>query len=190
MNSQPAGRPGFAGTGLEAALRSRSRVARSARAIVRWSTLIAGLALGVFHLYLFWDRLVGGDLLEPAVALRWLSAAGLVSALAILRRMGVPLTRGRKAGVVWLLVVLLHASGRATPVLPPETANGFDASVVFALPSTLLVVGVGLLCASAARRSLAAFAIATHIVDIPVRQRLCDGWRRGGSTRGPPIVTC
>ena len=49
---------------------------------------MAGLALAIFHVFLFWDRLVVGDLFDPAIALRWLAAAGLVSALAALRRMG------------------------------------------------------------------------------------------------------
>jgi hypothetical protein len=189
MHFQPVGSTGLVGTGLRAALRSRSRVARGARAIVRWSALTASLALVLFHLYLFWDRLIGGDLFDPAVALRWLAAAGLVSALVILRRMGVPLTSGRKACVVWLLAVLLHAAGRSGPVLPQET-NGFEATVAFVLPSTLAVVGLGVLCATMARHRLATFATAGYIVDAPTWCRLTDGWRRGGTTRAPPLVTC
>jgi len=128
MLSQPvrASRP--VGTGLRAVLRSRSGVARGARGIARWSAITAGVAIGVFHLYLFWDRLAAGDLLDPSIALRWLSAAGLVLALVLLRRMRIPLTTGRKACVVWLLVVLLHAYGRA-PVVQQAPGDGFDASI-------------------------------------------------------------
>src|SRR4029450_9325726 len=88
MRFQPAGTPVRSGTGLRAVLRSRTRVARSARAIARWSGLMAALALAIFHIFLFWDRLIGGDLFDPAIALRWVAAAGLVSALAALRRVG------------------------------------------------------------------------------------------------------
>jgi hypothetical protein len=177
---------GPVGAGLLAALRSRSRVARSARAIARWSALIAGVGLGIFHLFLFWDRVVGGELFNPAIALKWLAATGLVAALAVLRRMGVPLTSGRKACVVWLLVVLLHASGRGVPMAKDETASGLDASVIFVLPSTLTLVGLGLLCETIARRRLLAFAPAGRVVE-PASPRPCGGWRRGGTTRAPPL---
>jgi hypothetical protein len=188
MPSQPARAPVRTGTGLRAALRSRSRVARSARAIARWSGLMAALALAIFHIFLFWDRLVGGDLFDPAIALRWLAAAGLVSALAALRRMGIPLASGRKALVIWLLVVLLHASGRSVPVVAPgDSATEIDASLIFLLPSALTVVGLGLLCATVRRRRLTAFA-AIGRTEPGTACRLSAGWRRGGATRAPPIA--
>ena len=88
MPSQPVRASRSVGTGLRTALRSRSGVARGARGIARWLAITAGVAIGVFHLYLFWDRLAAGDLLDPSIALRWLSAAGLVLALVLLRRFG------------------------------------------------------------------------------------------------------
>lgn len=187
MSSQPLSASGSAGTGVLAALRSRSRIARSARAIVRWSVAAAGLTLAVFHLYLFWDRLAGGDLLDPAVAGRWLAAAALVAVLAVLRRIGVPLARGRNAVVVWSLVMLLHAWGRGVPPVSGESASPVDAGLIFVLPSTLSVVGLGLLCANAARpRPVAfrAFGLATFAASCRPR----DGWSRGGTTRGPPLA--
>ena len=188
MRSQPVRAPGPVGTGLLAALRSRSGVARGARAIARWSGITAGVAIGIFHLYLFWDRLAAGDLLDPSIALRWLSAAGLVLALVLLRRMRIPLTTGRKACVVWLLVVLLHAYGQA-PVLQQAPGDGFDASIVFVLPSTVAVIGLGLLCALDARRRLAAVATVDRIVDTPASYRTSNGWRHAGTTRGPPAIS-
>lgn len=188
MPSQPVRAPGPVGTGLLAALRSRSGVARGARAIARWSGITAGVAVGVFHLYLFWDRLAAGDLLDPSIALRWLSAAGLVLALVLLRRMRIPLTTGRKACVVWLLVVLLHAYGRGAPVLQQPPVDGFDASVVFVLPSTFAVIGLGLLCALDARRRLAAVATVDRIVETQASYRTSTGWRHAGPTRGPPAI--
>ena len=188
MRSQALRKAGPAGTGLRAALRSRSRVARSAWAIARGLALSAVLALVIFHALLFRDRLLGGDLLDPAVAFRWLAAAGLVSALALLRHMGVPLVRGRKAFVVWLLVVILHAAGRGVPVAPPEAGAGVDATLILVLPTALTVVGLSLLCAIAAKRRLRAFATAGRVVQSSASDRRCDGWRRAGTTRGPPLA--
>ena len=186
MFSQPDA-TGLVGTGLRAALRSRSRVARSARAIVRWSAVTAGLALGLFHLFLFWDRLIGGDLFDPAIALRWLAAAGLAAALVALRRMGFPLTKGRQACVVWLLVVLLHASSQSVPAVPDEMM-GLDAGVVFVLPTTLTLAGLGLLCVTAVRRQLTVFAPIGRVVTLAVPGYSSTGWRRNGTTRGPPLA--
>jgi len=150
---------------------------------------MAGLALLIFHVYLFWNRLVVGDLFDPAVSLRWLAAVGLLSALATLRRMGVPLAYGRKAFVTWLLVVLLHASGRAAPVPATDAPPGLDTSLIFVLPPTLTVLGLGLLCATIARRHFPALTIVGCTVQPGAVCRLCDGWRRGGTTRAPPIAT-
>jgi hypothetical protein len=187
MPSQPLSASGPAGTGVLAALRSRSRIARSARAIARWSVAAAGLTLAAFHLYLFWDRLAGGDLLDPAVAGRWLAAAALVAVIVVLRRIGVPLTRGRSAVVVWSLVVLLHAWGRGVPPVSGESTSPVDAGLIFVLPSTLSIVGVGLLCATGARPRQVAFrAIGLATLATPCRSS--DGWSRGGTTRGPPLA--
>jgi len=188
MPSQPGDLAGTLGIGVRVALRSRSRVARTARSIARWSALMASLALVVFHISLFWERLIGGDLVDPAVALRWLAAAGLVAALVFLRRMGVPVASGRKAFVLWLLVLLLHASGGRAPAASSDLQTGVDAGLIFVLPSTLTVVGLGLLYASIARRRLAAFAVLARFAEPGVACRLSDGWRRGGTTRAPPIT--
>jgi hypothetical protein len=188
MPSQPQSASGLPGTGVRAALRSRSRVARSARAIARWSAAAAIATLAAFHVYLFWDRLAGGDLLDPAVAGRWVAAAALVAALVALRRIGVPLARGRNAVVVWSLVVLLHAWGRAVPPVPSDDASPADAGLIFVLPSTLSVVGLGLLCATAARRRPVAFRPTAELVAFGTACRPSDGWRRGDPTRGPPLA--
>jgi hypothetical protein len=188
MPSQPVGAADSVGSGLRAILRSRSRVARSARAIARWSGVAAGLALGLFHVALFRDRLVGGDLFDPAIALRWLAAVALVAALIVLRRQGLPLLRGRNASIVWLLVVLLHDSARALPVAPVDAASGTDASLIFVLPSTLAVVGLGIVCATIARRRVAALAAVGLVAGPEDFCRLSAGWRRGGTTRAPPLA--
>src|SRR5262245_3422661 len=188
MSPQPLRRQIASGTGLRAAARSRSRVARSARAIARWSAVMAGAALVIFRVYLFWNRLVVGELFDPAVSLRWLAAVGLLSALVVLRRMGVPLVLGRKAFVIWLLVVLLHASGRAAQLPATDVPAGVETSLIFVLPSTLTILGLGVLCATIASRRFQALTIVGYSVQPRAACRLSDGWRRGGTTRAPPVA--
>ena len=85
-------------------------------------------ALGLFHLWLFARQAWTGELGSPETLLKWIAAAALIGALAVLRRNRVPLTRGRKAVAIWTLVALLHApavgdrlSTFETPGIP-ETA--------------------------------------------------------------------
>jgi hypothetical protein len=102
--------------------------------------------------------------------------------------MGASLASGRKAFVIWLLVVLLHASGRSVPVVAPgDSLAEIDASAIFILPSALTLVGIGLLGATVAWRRLTAFA-AIGRTEPGTVCRLSAGWRRGGATRAPPIA--
>ncbi len=72
--------------------------------------LTAAVALLVlFHLWLFAGQIWDGRALEPATAMRWLVAGGLIAALAGLRRAGQPMVFGRRAAAIWLLAALLHA---------------------------------------------------------------------------------
>jgi FtsH-binding integral membrane protein len=106
---------------------------------------LSGVALLVaFHGWLFAGRLAGGELLEPAVALRWIASVLLVIALLGLRRAGVPLIRGRKALVFWVLVLLLHWT--ATPL----AERGLPVNeLLIAAPGVItLAVGVGLVLAT------------------------------------------
>lgn len=68
--------------------------------------LLAYLAL--FHALLLWQRVRNSSLFEPVPALRWAATVALLVALYRLRRQGASLLRGRRALVVWLLVLLLH----------------------------------------------------------------------------------
>ena len=68
----------------------------------------AGVALGLFHVWLFVRQIAAGDLSAEALV-KWLAALGLAAALLVLKRRGIPLFRGRKAIAVWTLVALLHA---------------------------------------------------------------------------------
>jgi hypothetical protein len=176
------------GTGLRAALRSRSRVARSARAILRVSILAAGLALAIFHASLFWDRLVGGDLLDPMVALRWTGAGLLLAALVTLRRYGAPLIHGRKAFCLWLLIALLHASSASVPTPTPATASGVETGLIFVLPSTTVLIGLGLLHATIVRRRLTPAPFVVCRVEPGATAGVSPGWRPSGASRAPPFA--
>lgn len=78
------------------------------RRVLHGLVVAAAVTLVGFHAWLLWTHLTLGSLLEPGVAFRWAVAGGLLAAFTWLRRTGVPLVSGRKAGVLWVLVVLLH----------------------------------------------------------------------------------
>jgi len=111
------------------------------------ASLVGVTLLVAFHAWLFAGRLAGGELMEPAVAARWLASAGLVAVLLGLRRAGVPLFHGRRALVFWVLVVLLHWT--ATPLadrgLPVE-------ELLVAAPSVLTLMAGSWLLAGGLRR--------------------------------------
>ena len=91
-------------------------------------------AITVFHGGLLWQRLSDGSLLEPTVVARWAVSVVLILALLQLWRQGLPLLRGRRAGVLWLIVALLH-------VLTP----GAPAPAVEQLADGMLPAGLALL---------------------------------------------
>ena len=94
---------------------ARRGVARGAWLIARAVAVIAATALAVFHARLLWDRLAAGEMLEPAVVLRWSGALALLVGLGLLRGAGVSLVRDRRSVAVWLLVALLHWNAGPLP---------------------------------------------------------------------------
>jgi hypothetical protein len=108
---------------------------------------VAILLLAGFHAWLFWGHLVGGRLLDPAVAMRWVAGLLLVAGFAGLRHLGVPLIRGRKAVVLWLLVALLHVHAAWTPPGALAERGVMDevlATVVLQAASATALLGIGL----------------------------------------------
>jgi hypothetical protein len=104
------------------------------RRLVSSLGLTAVATLVVLHASILWDRVANGRIGEPGVALRWCAAGVLVAGLIALRRRGVSLLWGRKALVLWLLVLLLHA-GAAVPQDPtPLVAPG---QLLVVLPAAL-----------------------------------------------------
>jgi hypothetical protein len=84
------------------------RAADAIRLLIR--AIVATLAF--FHAWLLASQAAGGDLAEPGLALRWIVAGGLVTALSVLWRRGESLS-GRKAVAVWVLAALLHGPALA-----------------------------------------------------------------------------
>lgn len=94
----------------------------------------AVLALVVFHLRLFWQRLTDQSVLEPVVAAKWLITALLLSGLWRLRARGYRLLAGKRAAVFWLLALLLHVQ---LPLAPAADLTGpVELGWLFALPAT------------------------------------------------------
>jgi hypothetical protein len=150
------------------------------------------VALAAFHVWLLAAQIGGGQFFEPVVAVRWLAGALILSGFAALRRLGVPLLRGRKAIVLWLFVVLLHLHVIASPTdfaasmsaAIPEAVTGLGAPV--ALAPFFAAVGL-LFLARASRRTAGRPRVSGFC---PARPALRGGPRSGyipqSSTRPPP----
>ena len=133
-----------------------------------------------FHGGLLWQRLVDGSLLEPVVVARWAVSALLCVALLRLWRNGLPLLRGRRAGVIWLIVALLHVLTPGAPAPAVEQlADGL-------LPASLALLACLSLCLVAAGRD------GSSSPRRPVRRRrrasrrASTGWYRVLFSRPPP----
>ena len=100
---------------LETAARTTPDPGSAGRRIVG-RVLAAGLVAGltVFHGQLLGQRIADLTLLEPLVALRWGAAALMVLGLVQMQRAGISVVWGRRALILWLLVLLLHAGSVPT----------------------------------------------------------------------------
>ncbi len=101
------------------------------RSLARTSALVSGAVLIAFHGWLFASQIAAGRLEDPWLAFRWTVAAGLVAALATIRRRGASVW-SRQGIAIWVLAALLHG---------PAVANDFsDAINSLALPETVATV--------------------------------------------------
>ncbi len=149
------------------------------------------LALALFHLRLFWERVSDQSVLEPVVAAKWLLTALVLGGLWRLKARGYRLLAGRRAGVFWLLALLLHVQ---LPVAPAAELTGpVDLGWLFALPATVSVgaavaLALGLVLALRARASArpprVALEISTHRLGRPVAGSL-----PGLLSRPPPVLS-
>ncbi|MCX6551433.1 MAG: hypothetical protein NTY02_10585 [Acidobacteria bacterium] len=90
------------------ARRSLTRADDLVAMAVRATGRLAFAALVVFHAWLFWTHVAAGKLFEPQIALRWVVAVGVLVGFRALSRVGLPLFFGKRAVVLWLLVILIH----------------------------------------------------------------------------------
>jgi len=152
----------------------------------RWLMSIGGFALvaglTVLHGGLLWQRLTDGSLLQPIVVARWAVSALLVLGLLQLWSKGLPVLRGRRAGVFWLVVVLLHAITPAAPLPAVETVADGMLPAALAL---LAFLAVGIVAAT------------DHLWSPPLRpsywrrqrrRRSSAGWYRILFSRPPPVT--
>ena len=179
--------------GIRQAWRSKRQVARAAWRVCAATAIAAGAALALLHIWIFWDQLSGGRLLEGASALRWTGALILCGALGVLRRRGVSLWWGRQAFSVWLLVALLHAWSASPNTPTPDLATGDpvqDAAATFLLPVTAVALAslTGLLIVAGlrTRRSpLSALGLLPLLLARPSASRWASAVRM---PRAPPAL--
>ncbi len=138
-------------------------------------------ALAIFHGGLLWQRLTDGSLLQPVVVVRWAVSALLVLALFKLWSSGLPLVRGRRAGVLWMVVVLLHAftPGGALPAVEP-VAEGI-------LPAALAMLAFLSFGLVAARHAESTPTRRPRRRRRPRARRSSAGWYRVLFSRPPPV---
>ena len=83
------------------------------RSLARTTAVVAGAMLVAFHGWLFAAQVAAGRLEDPWLVLRWTLAAGLVAALAAIRRNGASVW-SQQGIAVWVLAALLHGPAVAT----------------------------------------------------------------------------
>ncbi len=106
---------------------------------------LAILVLVAFHAVLLGVHALDGRLLDPGTSVRWVLGGLLLAGFLALRRLGLPVWWGRKAVVLWLLVVLLHCQAAASN---PQTADvwaSFPAAVVTVVADASLASVLALL---------------------------------------------
>ncbi|HEX8029381.1 MAG TPA: hypothetical protein VF491_13000 [Vicinamibacterales bacterium] len=108
------------------------------RSAVRIAAVISGAALVAFHGGLFAAQAAEGRLDEPWLVVRWLIAAGVVAALAAIRRVSGSIW-SRRGLAVWVLAAMLHgpavANEFAHPINSPALPETSPTSVLQSLVS-------------------------------------------------------
>ena len=123
------------------------------RSLARVTMVLAGALLVAFHGWLFAAQAAAGRLEDPWLVFRWTLAAGLLAALAAIRRGGASVW-SRRGIAVWVLAALLHGPAVATDfsdanlLAPPETAT----SLLQWVSVTALAVTLWMLAGVLARR--------------------------------------
>jgi len=158
--------------------------------LFRRAAAVTGGLLALFHLWLLGSQVWQGQLADPGLLLRWLIAAGLVTALVHLGRSGQPLFLGRKGIAVWLLAALLHGPTTATDLAThpsPGLPEAVTALVQIAAASVAL--GLGLLVLAAWRTRQRGLALPSRLA-AAVRVHFARDGRFVGpcASRPPPAL--
>ena len=109
----------------------------------RLPTALGG-TLVLFHGWLLASQVWDGALSDPGLVLRWMVAAGLVMALAMLRRNGDSMFLGRKAISIWLLAALLHGPAVAGAAAAESPALPEAVTALLQIAAASIAVGLGL----------------------------------------------
>jgi hypothetical protein len=138
--------------------------------------------LTIFHGRLLWQRLNDGSLLQPVVVARWVLSALLVLALLQLWSKGLPVLRGRRAGVLWLVVVVLHAvaPGGSLPAVEP-VGEGL-------LPAALAALAFLAIAVTVARGQAPGSIVRPTVRRRQSRRQRRTGWCRALFSRPPPVA--
>jgi hypothetical protein len=157
---------------------------------MRAAAQLAFTVLVAFHAWLLWTHVVGGRALEPQIAVRWIVAAVVLVGFRALQRHGLSLFWGKRAVVLWLLVVVIHChavwSGEPITVElgVPETITML-AQMTAPAASVLGLFFLGLFAAL-----LACWTAASQPYEQPVRMAglPASGYAFSFSPRPPPLV--
>ena len=150
--------------------RTNTRTSDVFRTVVRAIGHAAFVMLAGFHGWLLCTHATMGKLVEPEVAVRWSLAVLLVAAFLMLRRLGRPLFSGRRAVVLWTLVVLIHCHAVWT---------GDTTQVQLAVPQNIVEVG------SAGAQLAAAMMALLFLAGLALQY---DARHRGVVVLGPATV--
>lgn len=156
--------------------------------LINRTLALAGVALAVFHGWLFVSQAAAGRLWDPWVIFRWLAAAALVAGLAALHRRG-NLLFSRRGVALWLLAAVLHGPAITdnqsfnTFAIPEAAAT----SVLQVLSSAGLAISLWMLATLLAARRSSAALLRALAPAVPLSARIAAGHAAGFSPRPPPL---
>jgi hypothetical protein len=169
--------------------RPAARPSHLATAAVRAAGHVAFAALVAFHVWLLGLHLLDGRALQPATAARWGLAALVLVGFRALSRRNLPLFRGRRAVVLWLLVVILHCSG-AWNGGAARLEHGIPEAVsaLAQLSTVAIVLGATFACAIVSTPRRWAGGRPAFFVPVPIAGLPPSGFIHCFSPRPPPLA--
>jgi hypothetical protein len=131
---------------------------------------VAGLFLFAFHVVLLAGDVAQGRVFDPVVAVRWIAAVALFGALVAMWRLGMPLLIGRRAAVLWVLVLFLHASAHAP-------GRGESGAATSGRADTMILIVVPAIAGGLAAVAFVLLPSLTGRQRPPIRSRPRHTWR-------------